>query len=151
MASHEDSVEVDVPATTAYDQWTQFEEFPHFMEGVQEVRQLSDTMTHWRVEIAGVEREFDAEITEQHPDERIAWRSVDGPTHAGVVTFHKLEDDRSKVMLQLDLDTEGVVEKAGEALGFVERRIKGDLERFKEFIEGRRTATGAWRGEVAQS
>ena len=151
MASHEDSVEVDVPATTAYDQWTQFEEFPHFMEGVQEVRQLSDTMTHWRVEIAGVEREFDAEITEQHPDERIAWHSVDGPTHAGVATFHKLEDDRSKVMLQLDLETDGIVEKAGEALGFVERRIKGDLARFKEFIEGRHDATGAWRGEVPRS
>ena len=151
MASHEDSVEVDVPVTTAYNQWTQFEEFPNFMEGVQEVRQLTDTMTHWRVEIAGVEREFDAEITEQHPDERIAWRSVEGPTHAGVVTFHKLDDHRSKVMLQLDLDTTGVVEKAGEALGFVERRIKGDLDRFREFIEGRHTATGAWRGDVERS
>jgi uncharacterized membrane protein len=150
MAAHEDSVEVDVPVTTAYNQWTQFEEFPNFMEGVEEVRQLTDTMTHWKVEIAGVEREFDAEITEQHPDERIAWRSVDGPTHGGVVTFHKLDDTRSKVMLQLDLDTEGVIEKAGEALGFVERRIKGDLARFKAFIESRDHETGAWRGDVAR-
>jgi uncharacterized membrane protein len=148
MASHEDSVVVDVPVSTAYNQWTQFERFPSFMEGVEHVEQLDDTTTHWKVAIAGVEREFDAKITEQHPDQRIAWRSVDGPTHAGVVTFHKLGDNRSKVMLQLDLDTEGLVEKTGEALGFVERRIRGDLDRFKDFIEGRPGETGAWRGEV---
>jgi uncharacterized membrane protein len=151
MAAHESSVVVDVPVTTAYNQWTQFEEFPQFMEGVQEVRQLTDTLTHWKVEIAGVEREFDAEITEQHPDERIAWNSVDGTSQAGVVTFHKLDDATSKVMLQLDLDTDGVVETAGEALGFVERRINGDLERFKAFIEARHTATGEWRGDVERS
>ena len=151
MAAHEDSVEVEVPVTTAYNQWTQFEEFPRFMEGVQEVRQLSDTMTHWKVEIAGVAREFDAEITEQHPDERIAWQSVDGPTHAGVATFHKLDDNRSKVMLQLDMETDGAVEKAGEALGFVGRRIRGDLDRFKDFLEDRQSETGAWRGDVERS
>ena len=151
MASHEDSIEIDVPVTTAYNQWTQFESFPQFMEGVEEVRQTSDTMTHWKVEIAGVTREFDAEITEQHPDERVAWRSVDGTSHAGVVTFHTLSDTRSKVMLQLDVDADGVVEKAGEALGFVERRLKGDLGRFKEFIEGQGVETGPWRGHVAQS
>jgi uncharacterized membrane protein len=151
MAKHEESVEVDVPVTTAYNQWTQFEEFPRFMEGVQEVRQLTDTSTHWKVEIVGIHREFDADITEQHPDERIAWRSTDGPTHAGVVTFHKLSDTRSKVMLQLDIDTDGFAEKTGEALGIVGRRIKGDLVRFKEFVESRHAETGAWRGDVPRS
>ena len=149
MAAHEDSVVVDVPVTIAYNQWTQFEEFPNFMEGVTEVRQLSDTMTHWKVEIAGVEREFDAEITEQHPDERIAWRSVDGPEQAGVVTFHRLGEGRSKVMLQLDYAPEGLVEQAGDKLGIVKSRVHGDLERFKTFIEKRGTETGAWRGDIS--
>ena len=149
MAAHENSVVVDVPVTTAYNQWTQFEEFPRFMEGVEEVRQLSDTMTHWKVEIAGVEREFDAEITEQHPDERVAWTSTGGESrHAGVVTFHRLADARTRVMLQLDLEPEGVVEQAGDKLGFIRRRAVGDLERFKEFIEQRGAETGAWRGAV---
>ena len=150
MSNIEQSIDVEVPVRTAYDQWTQFEEFPRFMEGVEKITQLSDTRTHWVTEIAGVSREFDAEITEQEPDQRIAWTSVDEPKQAGVVTFHRLDDSRTRVMLQLDFEPEGFVEKAGDVLGIVRSRTKGDLERFKEFIESRGTETGAWRGEVGQ-
>ena len=148
MSSVEQSIELDVPVRVAYDQWTQFEQFPQFMEGVAEVRQLDDTHTHWRTTVAGKELEFDAEITEQHPDERVAWRSTTGPTHAGVVTFHRLAEDRTKIMLQLDAEPDGVVEKVGDALGVLDRRTKGDLERFKELVEQRGAATGSWRGDV---
>ncbi|WP_018253236.1 SRPBCC family protein [Salinispora mooreana] len=141
-------VDVSVPVRTAYDQWTQFEQFPQFMEGVQEVRHLSPTMTHWTVEIAGVRREFDAEITEQLPDERIAWRSIGGTQHAGVVTFHRLDAHTSRVTLQLDFEPRGGLEHIGDTLGMVDHRAKGDLERFKQFIEGRDQPTGAWRGKV---
>src|SRR4028118_289712 len=116
MSNVTGSVDVDVPGRTAYDQWTQFEEFPQFMEGVEEVRQLDDTHTHWRTKVAGREKEFDAEITEQTPDQRIAWTSQDGPEHAGVVTFHRIEDEVTRVMLQLDYEPEGLAEKAGDAL-----------------------------------
>jgi uncharacterized membrane protein len=150
MSTIEQSIEVAVPVRTAYDQWTQFEEFPRFMEGVEDVRQIDDTHTRWRTKVAGREKQFDAEITEQTPDQRIAWTSESGPEHAGVVTFHRLDDRRTKIMLQLDAEPEGVVEKAGDALGLLERRVKGDLERFKEMIEARGTETGAWRGEVGQ-
>jgi uncharacterized membrane protein len=148
MATIEESVEVEVPVRTAYNQWTQFEEFPRFMEGVEQVRQMTDTKLHWVAEIAGQKREWDAEITEQTPDQRIAWRSVDGATNSGVVTFHRLAEGRSKVMLQLEFEPEGIVEKAGDALNIVDRRAAKDLERFKEFIESRGVETGAWRGEV---
>jgi uncharacterized membrane protein len=148
MSTVEQSIDVDVPVRTAYDQWTQFESFPNFMDGVERIDQISDTRTHWVTKIGGVEREFDAEITEQHPDERVAWRAVDGPTHAGVVTFHRLDQDTTRVMLQMEVEPEGVVEKVGDALGLVKRRTKQDLERFKEFIEDRGRETGAWRGEV---
>ncbi|HET8657504.1 MAG TPA: SRPBCC family protein [Micromonosporaceae bacterium] len=148
MSSVTESIEVAVPVRTAYNQWTQFEEFPRFMEGVEEIRQLSDTRTHWVVEVGGVRREFDAEITEQHPDERVAWKSVDGPRHAGVVTFHRLDESHSRVTTQLDVEPEGVVEKVGDTLGVLRRRVKGDLERFKEFIEERGQETGGWRGDV---
>lgn len=144
----EESVEVEVPVRTAYNQWTQFEEFPAFMEGVEEVRQLDDVRLHWKAEIAGVTREWDAEITEQSPDRRVAWTSTAGAKNAGVVTFHRLDDFHTKVMLQLDFEPEGFAESAGSALGIVKRRAKGDLERFKSFIEGRGVETGAWRGEV---
>ena len=150
MSTIEQSVEVNVPVRAAYNQWTQFEDFPQFMEGVEKITQLSDTRTHWVTEIAGVSREFDAEITEQEPDQRIAWRSVDGPTQAGVVTFHKLDDQTTRVMLQMDFDPEGFAETAGDMLGLVRTRTKGDLERFKGFIEARGVETGAWRGEVEQ-
>jgi uncharacterized membrane protein len=148
MSSIETSVEVAVSVRTAYDQWTQFEEFPRFMEGVESVQQRDDTHLHWVAEIAGARREWDAEITEQQPDQRIAWRATDGAENAGVVTFHKLDEGTTKVMLQLDFDPEGIVEKAGDKLGFVKRRADGDLDRFKSFIESRGTETGAWRGQV---
>ena len=150
MSSVEQSIEVDVPVSTAYNQWTQFEDFPHFMEGVEEVRQLDDKTLNWKAEIAGVEREWTATITEQHPDERIAWTSEQGAFTAGVVTFHKLTDQSCKVMLQMDFEPEGFTEKVGDALGFVDSRVKGDLKRFKEFIEERGRETGAWRGEIEQ-
>src|SRR4051812_27155914 len=148
MSTVEQSVEVEVPVRTAYDQWTQFEEFPQFMEGVESVRQLDDTHLHWTAEIAGATREWDAEITEQRPDERVAWRSISGTTNAGVVTFHRLDEAKTKIMLQLDVEPEGIVEAAGDKLGFVKRRAAGDLERFKDFIEARGTESGAWRGTV---
>jgi uncharacterized membrane protein len=148
MASVTKSVDVNVPVTTAYDQWTQFEEFPRFMEGVDQITQLDDTHTHWKTSIAGVEREFDATITEQHPDERVAWKSTSGPDHAGVVTFHRLSDTQSRVTVQLDWSPEGALEQAGSALNLDERRVEGDLERFKKFIESRGVETGAWRGDV---
>ena len=150
MPTIDETIEVAVPISTAYDQWTQFEEFPRFMEGVEEVRQLDDTHLHWVAEIGGEREEWDAEITEQHPDERIAWTSTSGKGNAGVVTFHRLGDDRSKIMLQLDWESEGMKEKLGSILGQDDRAVKGDLERFKELIEGRGIATGAWRGEVNQ-
>ena len=148
MSTIEQSIEVAVPVRTAYNQWTQFEEFPRFMEGVEEVRQLDDTHLHWRTKVGGREQEFDAQITEQRPDERIAWTATQGVEQAGVVTFHRVDDGRTKVMLQLDAEPEGAVEKVGDALGVLKRRVKGDLERFKELIEGRGVESGAWRGEV---
>ena len=148
MTTIERSIEVDVPTRVAYDQWTQFEEFPRFMEGVEQVRQLDDTHLHWEAEIAGVHREWDAEIVEQEPDARVSWRSIDGTRNAGTVTFAPLDVDRTAVVLQLDVEPEGFAEKAAGALGIIERRAKGDLERFKEFIEGRGVETGAWRGVV---
>jgi uncharacterized membrane protein len=150
MQSIEQSVEVDVPVSTAYNQWTQFEEFPRFMEGVDEVRQLDATHLHWRASFGGKEHEWDAEITEQTPDQRIAWRSTDGKTNAGVVTFHRLDDSKTKIMLQLDWEPEGMLEALGGAVGSDGRRVRGDLERFKELIESRGVESGAWRGEVRQ-
>ena len=150
MSTITESIDVDVPIKIAYDQWTQFESFPEFMEGVQEIRQIDDTHTHWVIEVAGVTREFDATITEQHPEERVAWRADDGPNHAGVVTFHRLDDDKTRVTVQIDVEPEGVVEKAGDALGLAKRRVKGDLGRFKELIESRGRESGAWRGEVEE-
>ena len=148
MSTIEKSIEVNVPVRTAYNQWTQFKEFPRFMEGVKEVNQLDDTHLHWKAAIAGQEKEWDAEITEQTPDQRIAWTSRGGAINGGVVTFHRLSDARSKVMLQLEYAPQGVAENVGDALGVVSLRVQGDLERFKEFIETRGRETGAWRGQV---
>ncbi|MBA2273601.1 MAG: SRPBCC family protein [Actinobacteria bacterium] len=150
MSTIEESIDVEVPVRTAYNQWTQFEEFPRFMEGVKEIRQLDDTTTRWVVEVAGQRRVFEAAITEQDPDQRVAWASVEGPSNAGVVTFHRLGEGRTRVMLQMEVEPEGPVEKAGDLLGVVKRRAKGDLRRFKEFIESRGEETGSWRGEVEQ-
>jgi uncharacterized membrane protein len=148
MASVNDQIDVNVPLSTAYNQWTQFEEFPRFMEGVKSVEQLDDTRLRWVAEIAGSEKEWIAEITEQAPDMRVAWRAMSGAENAGVVTFHRIDDDTTRVALQLEADPEGPIETAGAALGFLERRVKGDLERFKEFIESRGAESGAWRGTV---
>jgi uncharacterized membrane protein len=148
MANVVEHIDVKVPVGTAYNQWTQFEEFPQFMEGVKSVTQTDDTHLHWIAEVAGKEKEWDAEITEQHPDERVAWNATSGADNAGVVTFHRIDDETTRVTLQMDVDPEGMVENVGTALGFLERRVKGDLERFKEFIERRGTESGAWRGEV---
>jgi Predicted integral membrane protein len=148
MGSTTESVDVAVPIRTAYNQWTQFEEFPRFMSGVKEVRQLGDQMTHWVVEIGGVTREFDARITEQLPDERVAWTSVSGPKQGGVVTFHRLDPTHTRVTAQMELEPEGVTEQVADKTGIVERRVKGDLKRFREFVEARGTETGGWRGTV---
>lgn len=149
MPTIEQSIDVEVPLTTAYDQWTQFETFPRFMSGVEQITQVTDTLTRWKTKIGGVEREFDAEIVEQHPDERVAWRSVDGKTHAGVVTFHRISDTTTRVMVQIDWETESLAEKAGAAVGLDDAQVKKDLSRFKEFIEERGVETGAWRGDVS--
>jgi hypothetical protein len=132
MSTVEESIDVQVPVRTAYNQWTQFAEFPKFMEGVEEIRQLDDTRLHWKTKIAGVTREFDAQITEQTPDQRIAWNATDGTQHAGVVTFHRLDDTTTRIMVQMDTEPEGVVEQMGDKLG-----VLG-------------SETGAWRGEVEQ-
>ena len=148
MSGKTESVDVAVPIRTAYNQWTQFEEFPKFMSGVKEVRQLGDTMTHWVVEIGGVTREFDARITEQLPDERVAWASVSGPKQGGVVTFHRLDPTHTRVTAQLELQPEGLAEQVADKTGIVTGRMKGDLERFREFVESQGTETGGWRGTV---
>ena len=144
----EESIEVDVPVRTAYDQWTRFEEFPQFMQGVEGVRQIDDTHLLWTAEIGGRRHEWRAEITEQLPDERIAWRATDGKPNAGVVTFHRLGDDRTKIVVQMEFEPEGVLETVGSALCADERRVKGDLERFRDFVETRGGETEGWRGVV---
>jgi uncharacterized membrane protein len=143
------SVDVSVPVRKAYDQWTQFESFPQFMGGVESITQNDQTHTHWKTKVGGVEREFDTEITEQHPDERVAWKSTDGTTHAGVVTFHRLSDAETRVTVQLDWQPEGIVEKVGAVVGVDDHQVKADLDRFKDFIENRSQETGAWRGDVS--
>ncbi|MFI9407108.1 SRPBCC family protein [Nocardia sp. NPDC052316] len=150
MSTITESVDVGVPITRAYNQWTQFESFPAFMQGVEEIRQIDDTHTHWVTEIAGVKREFDATITEQHPDERVAWKSDSGPEHSGVITFHRLDDNTTRVTAQMDIDPDGFVEHAADKLGLLNHRVKGDMQRFKRFIEQRGQETGAWRGDVAR-
>jgi ribosome-associated toxin RatA of RatAB toxin-antitoxin module len=142
------SIEVAVPVRTAYDQWTQFEEFPQFMGGVREVRQLDDRRLHWVAEIAGVRREWEAEVIEQVPDQKVAWAATDGATNAGAVFFAPLGADRTEVRLHLEYEPEGIVEKVGDKLDIVAKQAQSDLERFKSYIEGRGTQTGGWRGEV---
>ena len=148
MPRFESSIDVNVPVRIAYDQWTQFEEFPRFMEGVEKVVQRDDKTLHWTAEIAGQRKEWTAEITDQTPDKRIAWKSISGDENAGAVMFESLGPDKTKITLKLDADPEGVVETVGANLGFLERRVNSDLKRFKEFIESRAVPTGAWRGEI---
>ncbi len=148
MTTIEKSIDVELPVTTVYNQWTQFAEFPRFMEGVEQVQQLDNKRLHWVANIGGQRREWQAEITEQVPDQRIAWRSTEGTPNAGVVTFHRIADDRTKVMLQLEHEPEGAAEHVGEALGIIERRAAGDLKRFRDYLEAQGQETGAWRGEI---
>jgi len=149
LSTATESVEVDVPISTAYNQWTQFEDFPKFKAGVLDVRQLDDRHLHWRARIAGKEEQWDAEITEQVPDRLIAWRSTSGLRNEGRVTFEKLSDSRTRVELRLDYEPRGMVEKVGDALGAVSMRASGNLQRFKTFLEQRGSETGAWRGSIS--
>jgi uncharacterized membrane protein len=148
MSRFEHNVTVNAPVREVYNQWTQFEEFPEFMEGVERVVQRDDRTLDWTAEIAGQRRSWTAEITDQTPDTRIAWKSVAGADNAGAVLFEPVDHDRTKVTLRMDVDPGDPIEAGADALGLVERRTKGDLDRFKAFIEGRRAATGAWRGEI---
>jgi uncharacterized membrane protein len=148
MARVEKTIEIDRPLRMVYDQWTQFEEFPRFMEGVEDVHQIDEKTLHWKAKIGGRSREWTAEIVQQEPDESIAWRHTEGAVNSGVVVFAPLDAERCQVTLALEYDPRGFVEKAGDILGVVSRRVEGDLERFKRFIEERAQETGAWRGQI---
>ena len=151
MSRIDATIDVNVPTSVAYDQWTQFEEFPRFMHGVESVRQVDDTHLHWVAKIAGVQKEWDAEITQQEPDQRIAWTSISGALNAGAVDFHRLDDNKTRITLTMDIEPASVVERIGDAVGVPDRQVEGDLKRFKEFIENRAVPTGAWRGTVEQN
>ncbi|MDQ0597185.1 putative membrane protein [Streptomyces canus] len=149
MSTVKESVDVEVPVRTAYNQWTQFEEFPQFMEGVEEVRQLDDKHNHWTTKIGGVRREFDTEIVDQLADDRITWRVVEGDVRQrGTVRFQELDPTHTRVELTMDVEPSGVAEKSADLLGVLDRRIKGDMRRFKDYIEHRGGETGAWRGRI---
>ena len=150
MARVEESIDLNVPVTTAYNQWTQFEEFPRFMEGVESVTQIDDTHLRWVAEIGGKRHEWEAEITEQQPDRRVAWRALEGHYSSGTVTFEPQGDNQTRINVVMEHDPEGLTETLGSALGVDSRRVKGDLERFQELIESRGVESGAWRGEVEQ-
>ena len=150
MGKIEQSIDVNVPLETAYNQWTQFEEFPRFMEGIESVKQIDDNTLEWHASIAGSDETWTAEIVEQVPSERIAWRSTSGARNDGVVSFSPADDGTTHVTLSMDWEPDGAIQSAGDALGFDDRRVEGDLERFKEFIESRGKETGAWRGEIKQ-
>ncbi len=151
MERVEKTIEVDRPVRTVYNQWTQFEEFPHFMTGVQEVRQLDDTHLHWRAEIWGKEKEWDAEITEQEPDRRISWKSVSGAPNAGTVRFEPLSEERTRVRLVMAYEPEDTLENVGDALGIFTSTVESSIEQFKKYIESRSRESGGWRGEVHDS
>lgn len=148
MGVAEETVEVNVPVHTAYNQWTQFESFPEFMSGVEEVRQLDDKRLHWKVKIAGVSREYDAEIIEQTPDQVIAWQSTGDTDNSGTVRFQEVDNLTTRISASIGYQTESLTEKAGDALSMPQRQLRNDLARFKEFIESRGTETGAWRDEI---
>jgi uncharacterized membrane protein len=148
MPRFEDTIEVDVPVSTAYAQWTQFETFPKFMDGVESVVQNDARTLTWTADVAGQRKEWTAEITDQTPDRRIAWKSTSGAENAGAVLFDPAPEGKTRITLKLDADADGIVETVGANLGFLERRVKGDLERFKEFIESRERPTGEWTGEI---
>ena len=148
MSTIEKSIDVNVPVQMAYNQWTQFEEFPLFMEGIEEVHQLDDKHLHWRAEVSGKSKEWDSEIIEQIPDQRIMWRSTSGAKNAGTVSFIPVAPHTTRVKVEMVFDPVGLLENVGDMLGIDDRRVEGDLERFKEYIESRGTETGAWRGTI---
>jgi uncharacterized membrane protein len=148
MEHVEETVEVAVPVRTAYNQWTQFESFPQFMSGVESITQLTDTTNHWVTKVGGVQREFDTEIVDQEPDDRIAWRSTDGKSHAGIIRFTPLDANHTKVRVHFEWAPETATEKAGAALRIDEMQVKADMRKFKDFVESRGGETGGWRGEV---
>jgi uncharacterized membrane protein len=148
MTTVDERIEVDRPISTVYNQWTQFEEFPRFMAGVDSVEQLDDVRLHWKASIGGVTREWDARIVQQEPDRIVSWENISGATNRGIVSFRPLDAQRTEVALHLEFEPDGVMEQAGDKLGIVAGRAKGDLERFKDFIEDRVVETGGWRGEV---
>jgi len=143
-----EEIEVAVPVSTAYNQWTQFEEFPKFMEGVEDVRQIDDTLFHWATKVAGKHAEWDARIVEQQPDRRIVWESIDGTYTSGSVSFEPVGPERSRIHLQMRYRTDGVLEATGSGVGLDARRVRGDLQRFRELVEGHGFEAGAWRGEI---
>ena len=151
MSKIEKSIDVAVPVRVAYDQWTQFEEFPRFMDGVESVKQIDDTHLHWVATIAGVRKEWDAVITQQEPDQRIAWNATNGAENGGAVDFHRLDDAMTRVNLTMDIDPDGIVETVGTAVGIPDRAVSGDLDRFKAYVESRDVPTGSWRGSVEQT
>ncbi|MEW2077061.1 SRPBCC family protein [Streptomyces sp. NPDC012403] len=149
MSTVKEAVEVEVPVHTAYNQWTQFEEFPNFMEGVEEITQLDARHNHWTTKIGGVRREFDTEIVDQLPDERITWRTTSGDVQQkGTVRFQRVDDSHTRVELVMDVEPSGVAEKTADMLGTIDRRVKGDMRRFKDYIERRGDESGAWRGRI---
>ena len=151
MAHVTKQIKLPVATSAAYNQWTQFESFPQFMEGVDEVRQLSDKTLHWRATVAGKSVEWDAEITEQIPDTRIAWRNTNGAENAGVVDFHRLTESECEITLSMDVEPHGLTETVGAKLGFLDRQVEGDLERFRDLMAEQGTATAGWRGEIKQT
>ena len=148
MATVKETIEVDVPVSTAYNQWTQFEEFPSFMEGVQSVTQVDDTHLRWVAEVGGKRRELQAEIVDQVPDQKIAWRAIDDNGPNGIVEFEPLGEDKTLIAVEMAYEPESITEQLGSAMGVDSRQVKRDLERFKELVESRGVESGAWRGEV---
>ncbi|MDT0386387.1 SRPBCC family protein [Streptomyces sp. DSM 41921] len=149
MSTVKETVEVDVPLHTAYNQWTQFEEFPNFMEGVEEVRQVDDRHNHWTTKVGGVRREFDTEIVDQLPDERVTWRTTSGDVNQrGSVRFERVDDTHTRVELVMEVEPSGMAEKAADMMGTIDRRVKGDMKRFKQYIEERGGESGGWRGRI---
>jgi uncharacterized membrane protein len=148
MSRFEESITVDVPVRVAYDQWTQFEDFPKFMEGVESVEQVTEKTLRWTASVAGQTKEWMADIVDQTPDERIAWKSTDGAENAGAVLFRPIDATSTEVTLRIDAEPEGPIETAGDALGFLKRRVHGDLERFKEHVDSKVGNGKGWRGEI---
>lgn len=148
MSRFEEQITVDVPVRVAYDRWTRFEDFPSFMDGIKSVEQLDDKTLRWTASVAGVDRTWTAEIVDQTPDTRVAWKSIDGAENAGAVLFEAAGAEQTQVILRIDAEPEGVLESVGDALGFLQRRVKGDLERFKDLVERTDAGVDGWRGEI---